>query len=142
MRQNRIVAVVASIVVGATASLAGATAADASSGSQHSLVSAAHSQSTAVQSKKREITLTFKAFGAKSFKFAGTVTPDGEKKTVILLRSNTKAGKFTKVKQTKTNGQGQFTFGGLTKVGYYVATVRASNGYKTSVSKAHHVYRS
>ena len=141
MRQNRIAAVIATLVVGATTSLAGAAAADAATVTHPSVTSAAHSQTTAVQSKKRDITLSFKAFGAKSFKFTGTVTPDGEKKTVILLRSNTKKGKFTKVKQTKTNGQGEFTFGGLTKVGYYVAAVRASNGYKASVSKAHHVYR-
>lgn len=69
--------------------------------------------------------------------FKGKVTPKWSKKKVILERSNSKDGKYKKVKTGKTNKKGKWSFRlGAPRKGewWYRAYVPAKKGYAKSLS--------
>jgi uncharacterized surface anchored protein len=134
MRQSRIVAAFIALFMSVSLSLAGVNAANASSSTQ----SADHS-SVVAKAKKRNVTIKFKPFGAKSFQFTGKVSPKGANKQVVLLRSATPKGKYKTFRKAKTDRKGNYKFAGLKTEGYFAVKVGASNGYRTSASKILHI---
>jgi hypothetical protein len=77
--------------------------------------------STVAAKAKTKVSIKF-AGGTKSFRLYGTVSPKG-KKTATLLRSSKARGHYSKVRSTKTSKQGRYSFGGLTKEGFYSVRV-------------------
>ncbi len=68
---------------------------------------------------KTKVSIKFVPHGAKSFTLSGKVTPKANKKKTTLLRASKANGHYGKFRNTKTNKQGKYSFGGLKKEGYY-----------------------
>ena len=64
----------------------------------------------------------FKQQGRTSYKFYGKVQGAKSKK-IILLRSNTKKGKYRTFKTGRTNSRGNFSWGSLKATGWFYVKV-------------------
>jgi hypothetical protein len=87
---------------------------------------------------RREIVFKFKSNGA-TYNFLGKVQ-NGKNTKILLMRANTKKGKYSVFKQGRTNARGNFSWKGLRKAGWFYVKVPGNSKWATSKSDLIHVY--
>lgn len=89
----------------------------------------------------RNVTIRLSNKG-RGFRLVGKVVPGGRKVRVNLFHAACTSGcPVHRVRHVKTNRKGRYSFRGLHKVGYYVATVPVSRGFGFSYSRVISVVR-
>jgi hypothetical protein len=87
----------------------------------------------------RTVKFEFKATSRTRYKFFGKVQAAQNKK-IILMRSNTKRGKYRAFKSTRTNARGNYQFLGLRATGWFHVKVPADARFRTSYSQLIRVF--